>query len=91
MNNTPVFDIEAIRARLGASDVPVAVCTAYLQVLTNLNALSVLVGPSFAFEDEQGDAKLNRLLQNHLRHKRQLEFDYPLLASVGRPKGWKGN
>lgn len=87
----PHYDIEAIRARLGATDVPVEVCMAYLQLLTNLNALSILAGPSFAFEDDQGGAEIDRLLQGHLKRKRQLEFEYPMLATAGRPKGWRGD
>lgn len=56
--------VEQVRARLSESDVPTPVAQAYLQVLTNLNALSVLMAPDG--EDDPNSPGMTQLttLQN---------------------------
>lgn len=84
--------VEQVRAHLAESDVPAPVAQAYLQVLTNLNALSVLMLPD-------GDDDLNtpevthltRLFAQHQRRQVQIEEEHPILAVLSRPAGRQGN
>lgn len=82
---THYYDIEAIRARLGATDVPTDVCTAYLQLLTNLNALSILMVPSVDLREELGQAELESLLKKHQQRRHALEAKFPELALMAAP------
>lgn len=86
-----LFDVEAIRARLSDTDVPADVGMAYLQVLTNLNALSHLMIPSVDLQDEPGQEELEKVFQRHEERRTALESQYPALAVAARPKGWAGN
>lgn len=84
--------IDLVRARLAESDVPAPVAQAYVQVLTNLNALSVLMTPE---DDEDLSSpemiELHRLFAQHQRRRTRLEEQYPILAVLARPAGWQGN
>lgn len=85
-------DIEQIRTRLAESDLPAPVVQAYLQVLTNLNALSMLMAPEGDDEQDSPEtAHLNRLFAQHQRRRLQMEEEYPILAVLSRPAGWQGN
>lgn len=84
--------VEQVRARLAESDVPAPVAQAYLQVLTNLNALSVLMSPDGDDDLNSPDmAHLTRLFAQHQRRRVQMEEDHPILAVLSRPAGWRGN
>ncbi|GBF07546.1 hypothetical protein DAERI_150064 [Deinococcus aerius] len=84
--------VEQVRARLAESDVPTPVAEAYLQVLTNLNALSVLMVPDS--DDDLNSPEmthLTRLFAQHQRRRMRMEEEHPLLAVLSRPAGWRGN
>ncbi|GMA17326.1 hypothetical protein E5F05_07260 [Deinococcus metallilatus] len=84
--------IEQVRARLAESDVPIPAAQAYLQVLTNLNALSVLMAPDSDDDLNSSElAHLTRLFAQHQRRRVQMEEEHPLLAVLSRPAGWQGN
>ena len=85
------FDVEAVRARLVELDVPADMAMAYLQVLTNLNAMSVLLSPSVNLDDEGGQEDLQQLWQRHQERRATLEAQYPVLSVVTRPAGWSKN
>lgn len=80
------FDVEAIRARLADTHVPADVCMAYLQVLTNLNAMSYLLSPSVDLQDEPGQEELEQLFQRHQERRKALESQFPELALAAAPK-----
>lgn len=84
--------VEQVRARLAESDVPAPVAQAYLQVLTNLNALSVLLAPDGDDEPNSPEVvHLTRLFAQHQRRRVQMEEEHPILAVLSRPAGWQGN
>lgn len=85
------FDVEAVRARLAELDVPADKGMAYLQVLTNLNAISILLSPSVDLQDEAGAEDLEQLWQRHQERRVVLEVQFPELAVASRPKGWTGH
>ena len=85
------FDVEAVRARLAELDVPADKGMAYLQVLTNLNAMSILLSPSVDLQDEAGAEDLEQLWQRHQERRVALEVQFPELAVASRPKGWTGH
>lgn len=85
------FDVEAVRARLAELDVPADKGMAYLQVLTNLNAISILLSPSVDLQDEAGAEDLEQLWQRHQERRVALEVQFPELAVASRPKGWTGH
>lgn len=87
-------DLDLVRARLASAEVPVGVKASYVQVLANLNAISVLLAPGDALEDdpaEAGQAELMALFSQHQRRRVALESEFPLLAVLTRPVGWRGN
>ncbi|MBI0445346.1 hypothetical protein [Deinococcus sp. DB0503] len=84
--------VEQVRARLAESDVPTPVAQAYLQLLTNLNALSMLMAPDGDDDlNSPETAHLTRLFAQHQRRRVQMEEEYPILAVLSRPAGWRGN
>lgn len=84
--------VEQVRARLAESDVPTPISQAYLQVLTNLNALSVLMAPDGDDDLNSPElAHLTRLFVQHQRRRIQMEEEHPILAVLSRPAGWQGN
>lgn len=89
--NPPYYDIELVRARLIESDIPTQVAQKYLQILTNLNAMSYLMSPSVDLQDEPGQEELERLFQRHQERCTTLEAEWPELAVAARPEGWAGN
>ncbi|PTA67562.1 hypothetical protein [Deinococcus arcticus] len=85
-------DIELVRTRLLNTEVPSGVCKEYLQLLSSLNALSLLLTPAMdADEDEAGGETLMRLFQSHMSRREALEVEYPELGVLVRPGGWQGN
>ncbi|AXH00829.1 hypothetical protein DVJ83_17030 (plasmid) [Deinococcus wulumuqiensis] len=84
--------VEQVRARLSESDVPTPVAQAYLQVLGNLNALSLLMAPDGDDDLDSPDmAQLTRLFAQHQRRRAKMEDEHPILAVLSRPTGWQGN
>ncbi|WP_135228712.1 hypothetical protein [Deinococcus fonticola] len=83
------FDVEAIRARLAETGVPAGVGLAYLQVLTNLNAMSHLMSPSVDLQDEPGQEELEKFFQRHQERRTALESQFPELAIASRPRDWQ--
>ncbi|KEF33373.1 hypothetical protein RDMS_12745 [Deinococcus sp. RL] len=85
-------DVELVRTRLMNSTVPAQVGQEYLQVLSNLNALSVLLSPANDEEMEGLEqAQLGKLSRDHRTRRAVLEAEYPELALLSRPKEWSGN
>lgn len=83
------FDVEAIRARIAQTDVPADVGMAYLQVLTNLNAMSHLMSPNVDLQDEPGQEELERLFQRHQERRAALESQFPELTVAARSDDWQ--
>lgn len=84
--------VEQVRARLAESNVPAPVAQAYLQVLTNLNALSVLMAPDGDHDLNSPElAHLTQLFAQHQRRRVQMEEEHPILAVLSRPAEWQGN
>lgn len=85
-------DTELVRARLMNSTVPAQVGQEYLQVLSNLNALSILLSPANDEELEGPEqAHLEKLYRDHRTRRALLEAEYPELGVLSRPKTWTGN
>ena len=85
-------DVELVRARLMDSTVPAPIGQEYLQVLTNLNALSVLMAPAGDDDLNSPDmTHLTRLFAQHQRRRVQMEEEHPILAVMSQPVGWQGN
>lgn len=84
--------VEQVRARLAEHDISAPMSQAYLQLLTNLNALSMLMAPD-GDDDLDGPefAHLTRLLAQHQERRVQMEAEYPILAVLSWPAGWQGN
>lgn len=87
-------DLRLVRTRLAAADLPERIKQSYLQVLDNLNAISVLLAPGSGLEDdpaEEGQEALMELFAQHHRRRLALEAEHPLLVVLTRPAGWQGN
>ncbi|THF70719.1 hypothetical protein E7T06_06160 [Deinococcus sp. Arct2-2] len=85
-------DLDLIRARLVETDLPAEVQLSYLQVLANLNALSILLTPEGEDDlDAPEHTQLSHLFAQHQQRRVFLETEYPALAVLSRPKGWGGN
>ncbi|OLV20270.1 hypothetical protein [Deinococcus marmoris] len=85
-------DVERTRARLVDSAIPAKDGMAYLQVLSNLNALSLLLAPLNADELEDGETeRLEKMFRDHLARRTLFEVQYPELVVLSRPDDWTGN
>ncbi|MVN85302.1 hypothetical protein GO986_00765 [Deinococcus sp. HMF7620] len=82
-------DVEYIRARLAGNSIPTPVIQEYLQILGNLNALSILLSPG---DDEEMDGPeqmhLEKLYRAHRTRRAWLEAEYPALALAAKPRDW---
>ena len=87
-------DLKLVRTRLAGADLPERIKQSYLQVLDNLNAISVLLAPGSGLDDdpaEAGQEELLELFAHHHRRRLALEAESPLLVVLTRPVGWRGN
>ncbi|MDV6373661.1 hypothetical protein [Deinococcus arenicola] len=85
-------DVERTRARLIDSAIPARDGMAYLQILSNLNALSLLLAPLNADELEEGETeRLEKMFRDHLARRTLLEVQYPELVVLSRPDDWTVN
>lgn len=85
-------DVERTRARLIDSAVPAKDGMAYLQVLSNLNALSLLLAPFNSDELEDGETeRLEKMFRDHLARRTLFEVQYPELVVMSKPDDWTGN
>jgi hypothetical protein len=85
-------DVELVRRRLMDSALPSRDGMAYLHILSNLNALSLLLAPINAEELEDGETeRLEKMFRDHLARRTLFEVQYPELVMLSRPEEWTGH